>query len=135
MNASFKVLALAAVAALTLSSGIARATSPYALPVDGCTIAAPPTQATVEARIAHAADFCELLSTALAGDVFHAAVTVTPSRLWHYPSAAVSCRLRFGRAAHLTIRNSSATCRWLVRHASGWQPADGVDQPAPPGES
>ncbi|HZQ64880.1 MAG TPA: hypothetical protein VFA66_06615 [Gaiellaceae bacterium] len=134
MNAPIKVLALAATAGLTLSGGIAHATSPNAIPVGVCTIAAPPTQATVEVRIAGADEFCELLSKALAGDVFHAAVVVTPSRLWHYPSAAVSCRMRFGRAADLTMRNSSATCAWLVRHATGWQLADDVDQPAPPNE-
>lgn len=113
--------ALAAVAGISLFGGVAHATRPAAIPVGGCTIAAPPTQATVEARIAYADDFCELLSTALAGDVFHAAVVVTPSTLWHYAGAAVSCHLRFGQTADLTIRNSPATCLWLARHGAGWQ--------------
>jgi hypothetical protein len=117
-------LTLAVVAGLSIFGGAAHATSPDVIPVGGCTIAAPPTQATVEVRIAYADDFCELLSTALAGDVFHAAVVVTPSTLWHYSGAAVSCRLQFGQTADLTIRNSPATCGWLARHGAGWQFAD-----------
>jgi hypothetical protein len=115
------VLALAVVVGVTLSGGVAHATGPDTIPAGGCTIAAPPMEATVEARIAHADDFCELLSKALAGDVYHSAVIVTPSTLWHYSGAPVSCRLRFGQTADMTVRNSSATCRWLARHATGWR--------------
>jgi hypothetical protein len=115
------VLALAVVAVVTLSGGVAHATSTDAIPVGGCTVAAPPTEATVEARIANADEFCELLSKALAGDVYHTAVIVTPSTLWHYSGATVSCRLRFRQTADMTIRNSSAACRWFARHATGWQ--------------
>ena len=95
------VLALAVVAGLTLSGGIAHATGLDAIPVGGCTVAAPPTEATVEARIAHADEFCELLSKALAGDVYHSAVIVSPSTLWHYSGAPVSCRLRFRQTAEI----------------------------------
>jgi hypothetical protein len=116
------VLALAvAVAVVTLFGGVAHARGLDAIPVGGCTIAAPPTEATVEARIHHAAEFCELLSKALAGDVYHSAVIVTPSTLWHYSDAPVSCRLRFSQTADMTIRNSPAACRWFARHATGWQ--------------
>ena len=113
------VLVLAVV--VTFSGGVAHATGTDATPVGGCTIAAPPTEATVEARIANADEFCELLSRALAGDVYHSAVIVTPSTLWHYSGAHVSCRLRFRQTADMTIRNSPAACRWFARHATGWQ--------------
>jgi hypothetical protein len=86
-----------------------------------CTMAVPPTRTTVETRIANAADFCELVSHALAGDVFRAPVIVTAGRLWHYTDAAVSCRLRYGDTRYrMTVRNSAAACRWLVRLAPKW---------------
>ena len=86
-----------------------------------CTIAVPPTRATVEAEIANAADFCELVSQALAVDVFGAPMLVTPG-LWHYSDAALSCRLRYGDSAYrMTIRNSPAACRWLIGLAPEWQ--------------
>jgi hypothetical protein len=88
--------------------------------LDSCTMAVPPTHATVEAEIANAADFCELVSQALAVDVFRAPMLVTPG-LWHYSDAAVSCRLRYGDSAYrMTIRDSPAACRWLVRLAPEW---------------
>src|SRR5881397_328577 len=88
--------------------------------IDRCTMAAPPTRATVEAEIANAADFCELVSQALAVDVFRAPMLVT-SGLWHYSDAALSCRLRYGDSAYrMTIRNSSAACRWLIQLAPEW---------------
>ena len=84
-------------------------------------MAVPPTRATVEAEIANAADFCELVSHALAGDVFRAAVIVTPGLLWHYADSTLSCRLRYGNTRYrLTIRNSKAACRWLRRLAPDW---------------
>jgi hypothetical protein len=86
-----------------------------------CTMAVPPTQTTVEAQIANAADFCELVSQALAADIFRAPVIVTPGRLWHYTGAALSCRLRYGATPYrMTVRNSAAACRWLVRLAPKW---------------
>lgn len=86
-----------------------------------CTIAVPPTRTTVEVQIANAADFCELVSHALAVDVFRAPVIVTPGRLWHYTDAALSCRLRYGDTRYrMTIRNSAAACRWLIRLAPKW---------------
>jgi hypothetical protein len=106
--------------AVVLAGGLAATSAPSpASRGDGCTIAAPPSQATIEARIPYAEDFCELVSQALAGDVFRSSVIVTPE-LWHYPGATVSCRLRFGGTGFLTIRNSIPTCRWLARHATGW---------------
>ena len=90
--------------------------------VGSCTMAVPPTRATVEVQIANAADFCELVSHALSGDVFHAPLLVTPGRLWHYAGATVSCRLRYGDTRYrMTIRNSAAACRWLMRLAPSWR--------------
>jgi hypothetical protein len=87
---------------------------------DSCTMAVPQTHATVETEIANAADFCELVSQALAVDVFRAPMLVTPG-LWHYSDAAVSCRLRYGDSAYrMTIRNSPAACQWLLRLAPSW---------------
>ena len=89
--------------------------------VDSCTMAVPRARATVEAEIANPADFCELVSQALAVDVFGAPMLVTPG-LWHYSDAALSCRLRYGDSAYrMTIRNSPAACRWLIGLAPEWQ--------------
>jgi hypothetical protein len=86
-----------------------------------CTMAFSPTRTTVETQIANAADFCELVSLALAADVFGAPVIVTPGRLWHYTEASLSCRLRYGDTRYrMTVRNSAATCRWLLRLAPKW---------------
>jgi hypothetical protein len=91
--------------------------------IGSCTMAVPPMRATVEAEIANASDFCELVSHALAGEVFRAPVIVTPGVLWHYADSTLSCRLRF-RDTHyrMTIRNSIAACRWLRRLAPNWHP-------------
>jgi hypothetical protein len=89
--------------------------------IGGCTMALPTTHATVEAEVANAADFCEVMSYALAGDVFRAPLIVTPGRLWHYADAAVLCRLRFGQTAdRITIRNAPAAGRWVTRPPTGW---------------
>jgi hypothetical protein len=73
-------------------------------------------------QIANAADFCELVSQALAGDVFHAPVIVTSGWLWHYSDAAPACRFRYRNAHYrMTIRNSTAACRWFKRVATGWE--------------
>jgi hypothetical protein len=87
-----------------------------------CTMAVPPARATVEAETLNAADFCELVSHALAAAVFRAPVLVTPGLLWHYADATVTCRLRYGRTRQrLTVRNSIAACRWLSRLAPNWR--------------
>jgi hypothetical protein len=92
-----------------------------------CTMAVPPVGASVEVEIPNASDFCELVSHALAGDVFHAPVLVTPGALWHYSGAALSCRLRYADTRHrITIRNSLAACRWLSRPATGWRVESGA---------
>lgn len=87
--------------------------------VPACTIAAPGLQATVEARLPDATDFCELVAQALADDVFQGPVAVV-SGLWHYPGAVLSCRLQF-RNTHdrLVVHNSTPACAWLMR-GSGW---------------
>ncbi len=86
-----------------------------------CTMAVPSTRTTVETQIANAADFCELVSYALAADVFGAPVIVTPGRLWHYTGAVLSCRLRYGDTRYrMTVHNSAAACRWLLRLAPQW---------------
>jgi hypothetical protein len=128
-------LALAATAvALALTSpaaGLAANRMSTVLPLGTCTIAAPPSPATVEVEIANAADFCELLSHALAGEVFHAPVVVTPGRLWHYADADLSCRLRYrGSRARVTIRHSRTACRWFRRVAPEWRSSrSGHDAP------
>src|SRR5262249_4348965 len=116
-------------AALLLMAAAIGTTAAHAETKPGkvCTIAAPPSRATIEARIPYADEFCELLSRSLAGDVFRAPLIVTPRRAWHYPDASLSCRLSFRGPESLTIRNSIATSRWLARHAAGWQLEDLAD--------
>jgi hypothetical protein len=120
---------LAALSAALMTAGAAHATRGAQTPnartpptIGGCTMASPSPRATIEARIANAADFCELVSKGLADEVFHAAVVVTPGRLWHYADAALSCSLRYRQTpGRMTIRNSAATCRWFARSATGWR--------------
>ena len=82
--------------------------------------------------MAGAGDFCELISQALAGDVFRASLLVTLGRVWHYPGASLSCRMRYLRSLkRIIVHNSPATCRWLLQHATGWHrndPATGSRQ-------
>lgn len=88
----------------------------------GCTMASPARRATIEAHLVAADGFCELVSHALASDVFRSAVVVTPDRYWHFVGTALSCRLRYGQTSgRVTIRNSVAACRWFTRAATGWQ--------------
>jgi len=87
----------------------------------GCTMAIPAPRATIEAHLVAADGFCELVSHALASDVFRSAVVVTPDRYWHFLGTALSCRLRYGQTSgRVTIRNSAAACRWFTRAATGW---------------
>lgn len=87
-----------------------------------CTMALPAVHATIEVQTANAGDFCELVSQALASDVFRAPVLVTPGRAWHYADAVLSCLLGYGHTRHrLMIRNSAPACRWLTRPRTGWQ--------------
>ena len=86
-----------------------------------CTMAVPQVRATVEVRLPHASDFCEIASQALAGDVFRAPVLVNPGVLWHYSGATLSCRLRYRKTQDsMTVRQSAAACHWLLRHGRGW---------------
>jgi hypothetical protein len=81
------------------------------------------TETTVEVQIPDAADFCELVSQALAYDVFYAPVLVTADRLWHYPDAALSCRLRYRQTPdRIVVHNSLAACHWLLGLSAGWHP-------------
>jgi hypothetical protein len=123
---------LAALLAPLVTAGAAHATrgaqiSPNAHlhPTVGArTMVIPSPHATIEAQIANAADFCELISQGLADEVFRAAIIVTPGRLWHYADAALSCRLRYRQTpGRMTIRNSAAACRWFARTATGWRRA------------
>jgi hypothetical protein len=113
-----------AIAALTtvLAPNAARNPATSRHPSEQCTVAEPATQATLEIQMPYAADFCELISHALAGDVFHAPLLVTPGRTWHYPGTTITCRLHHHSSRdRLTIRNSPATCHWLNQHATGWK--------------
>ena len=89
---------------------------------DICTIASIERRATIEVQVAHAEDFCELLSQALAISVFRTRLFVTPGVLWHYAGSDPSCQLRFGSTRNrMVVRNSVRTCRWFARHWSGWR--------------
>jgi hypothetical protein len=121
---------LAALLASPLTAGAARERRraqmipnvPTRPAVGNCTMAVPSPRATIEAQIANAADFCEIVSHALAEEVFRSAVVVTPGRLWHYADAALSCRVRYRQTTgRMTIRNSAAACRWFTRTATGWR--------------
>jgi hypothetical protein len=114
-------LAVAAViAGVTTGEGVST-TNPAEDP-DRCTMAVPQVRATVEARVAYASDFCELAAQVLVGNVFHVPVLVTPGVHWHYADTRPSCRLRYGDTQNrMTIRNSIAACRWLLRLAPDWR--------------
>jgi hypothetical protein len=87
-----------------------------------CTMAEPDMRATVEVIVANARDFCELVSAALAVNVFRAPLVVTPGQLWHYADATLSCILRYAHTRQrATIHNSHAACRWFRRLAPGWR--------------
>ncbi len=110
-------------AARGLADGPATASS--ASPVSGvpgaCTMALPSLLVTIEVRIAGAADFCEIASQGLGGDIFHRSLFVTPNVLWHYRADSISCQLRFRRTTStITIRNSASSCRWFARTTTGW---------------
>jgi hypothetical protein len=122
-------LALVTVVATLVTAGAAHATpgtdmSPSVrgpATAGGCTMAIPAARATIEAHLAGAGGFCELVSHALAGDVFRSAVVVMPDRYWHYLGAALSCHLRYRQTTgRVTIHNSAAACRWFTRTSTGW---------------
>jgi hypothetical protein len=98
---------------------------------DTCTIASIEQRATIEVQVAHAEDFCELMSQVLAISVFRTQLFVIPGVLWHYAESNPSCRLRFGRTRNrMVVRNSVRTCRWFARHASGWRAESGAGWPS-----
>jgi hypothetical protein len=114
---------LVAAATLVTSSAVAEANRGHQPPIGRCTMAPLGTETTVEVQIPDAADFCELVSQALAYELFYAPMIVTPE-LWHYPDAPLSCRLQYRRTPdRITVHNSDAACRWLLLGlAPGWHP-------------
>ena len=89
-----------------------------------CTIASPPQRATIEVAIPNARDFCELLSQALASEVFRSPTTVVSGALWEYASSTRTCDLRYRRTSYeIVVSNSRAACAWLTRPGTGWHPA------------
>jgi hypothetical protein len=109
---------LTAVAACPLS---ATAKTAPAMQSTHCVMAAPSAQATVEVRLANAADFCELASQALASEVFHEPLLVIDEPTNQAAPNDVSCRLRYRHTdSRITIRNSPAACRWFMRPNTGW---------------
>jgi hypothetical protein len=116
----FKSAGLAAVIAALCA---AAASSSHAAPAINqlCTIASPPQRATIEVAIPNAPDFCELLSYALASEVFRSRTVVVPGALWKYASSTLSCDLRYRHTAYeIVVSNSRAACAWLTRRGSGW---------------
>jgi hypothetical protein len=89
-----------------------------------CTIASPPQRATIEVAIPNASDFCELLSLAVASDVFRGPTIVFSGTLWEYASSTRTCDLRYRRTSFaIVVSNSPAACAWLARPGTGWHPA------------
>jgi hypothetical protein len=124
---AFTALVLAAAPAGSGTGGPLVQSSGEPAPDDICTIASMERRATIEVQVAHAQDFCELMSQALAISVFRTRLVVTPGVLWHYAGSDPSCRLRFGSTRNrMVVRNSVRTCRWFARHASGWRTEAGA---------
>ena len=97
------------------------AAGPSSEAIGTCTIGVAERRATIEVRVASAADFCELMSQVLADTVFRSPVIVTPGWLWHYADSVPPCELRYRHTEYrMAIRNSTHGCRWLMRRVSGW---------------
>ena len=122
IKATFGLLLVAVASAVgVVTFGAAQASASTAEDTNRCTMAVLQVQATVEVRLPHASDFCEIASQVLVGNVFHAPVVVTPGVLWHYSGTALSCRLRYKATQDsMTVRQSAAACHWLLRHGRGW---------------
>jgi hypothetical protein len=89
-----------------------------------CTIASPPQRATIAVVIPNASDFCELLSQALASEVFRSPTAVVPGVLWEYAGSTQTCDLRYRRTSdEIVVNNSPAACAWLTRPETGWHSA------------
>jgi hypothetical protein len=126
-------LPLIAVASVVgvVTFGAAQASAGTAGDTNKCTMAVPEIRATVEVRLPHASDFCEIASQVLVGNVFHAPVLVTPGVLWHYSGTALSCRLRYKKTQDsMTVRQSAAACQMLLRLGGGWH-VEASAEPAP----
>jgi hypothetical protein len=114
------LVALASVVGV-VAFGATQASASTAEDTNRCTMAVPEVRATVEVRLPHASDFCEIVSQVLVANVFHTSVLVTPGVLWHYSGASLSCHLRYKRTQNtMTVRESAAACHWLVRLGRGW---------------
>jgi hypothetical protein len=127
IKASFGLLPIAVASVVgVVTFGAAQASASGGPPgraegTNRCTMAVPAPRTTVMIEMPNAGDFCELASQALSADVFHTAVLVTDGQLWRYSDAAISCRLRYGRTDdRITVHNSTSTCRWFRKHATGW---------------
>lgn len=89
-----------------------------------CTIASLPQRATIEVAIPNAGDFCELLSQALATEVFRGPTAVVPGVLWDYAGSTQTCDLKYRRTSYeIVVGNSRAACAWLTRPGTGWHAA------------
>jgi hypothetical protein len=88
-------------------------------PDPGCTVLDGTRGIALEVIAPHSADFCALLAQAVAVDVLHTHVGVTPA-LWHYAGATRNCRLHLATRAkpQITVYNSRKACHWL--RLSGW---------------
>ena len=120
---SWLVTALAALIAAGAFASPTWAGSDAARPqrLDSCTIATPGREATIVVQIAHADDFCELVSQGLADEVFRSAVVVMPSAQLTYAGARLSCVLRFKATPfRLSVWNAPDACRWFTRSGTGW---------------
>ena len=114
---------LAAVVAVVCAAGAAPS---HAAPAINqvCTIASPPQRVTIEVAIPNAPDFCELLSQALASEVFRSPTAVVSGVLWEYASSTQTCDLRYRRTSYqIVVSNSRAACAWLTRPETGWHAA------------
>jgi hypothetical protein len=121
-----RVRGQAVLAALVAAAcGVAAAPSHAAAAVNqACTIVSPPERATIEVAIPNAADFCELLSHALASEVFRSPTVVLPGVLGEYESSNQTCDLRYRRTSYeIVVSNSRAACAWLTRLETGWHAA------------
>ena len=111
--AAMAPVALGAEQGQTLSAGFG---------VSSCTMVAPTERATVAVSIVNAPDFCELVSQALADEVFREPIITLNLPNWSYPGSVVTCRLRFRTTvSRITVRNSAAACRWFGRRGTGWK--------------
>jgi hypothetical protein len=123
MNIKGRRAALGAVVAVA-GSAVAAPSQAARAPNQVCTIASPPHRATIEVAIPNAPDFCELLSQALASEVFRSPTAVDLGALWSYAGSTQTCDLMYRRTSYeVVVSNSRAACTWLARRGTGWHAA------------